>query len=203
MRSKHFDGYFIYALIDPRDNVVRYIGITRNIYKRLTEYMDDPWGNERKKKWITELKQLGLSAEMEILEDIEAGPDAQMVATEREEYWIQEYLRSGAPLLNIQGVTKPYPRVKKKLLAKTSDKSISTISIFKPPISDFQDLLENMPATLTELARRSGVSERSIMRMRDGERVNRSTANKVLYGLSQIYGQTFNLKNVTGFNLVD
>ncbi len=67
----------------------------------------------------------------------------------------------------------------------------------------FQDLLENMPATLTELARRSGVSERSIMRMRDGERVNRSTANKVLYGLSQLYGQTFNLKNVTGINLAD
>jgi hypothetical protein len=67
----------------------------------------------------------------------------------------------------------------------------------------FQDLLENMPATLTELARRSGVSERSIMRMRDGEKVNRSTANKVLYGLSQLYGQTFNLKNVSGFNLAD
>ena len=67
----------------------------------------------------------------------------------------------------------------------------------------FQDLLENMPATLTELARRSGVSERSIMRMRGGEKVNRSTANKVLHGLSQLYGRTFNLKNVSGFNLAD
>jgi predicted transcriptional regulator len=66
-----------------------------------------------------------------------------------------------------------------------------------------RDLIENMPATLTELARRSDVSERSIMRMRDGERVNRSTANKVLNGLSQIYDQTYNLKNVTGINLAD
>jgi len=66
-----------------------------------------------------------------------------------------------------------------------------------------RDLIENMPATLTELGRRSGVSERSIMRMRDGERVNRSTANKVLYGLSQVYDQTYTLKNVTGINLAD
>jgi len=68
---------------------------------------------------------------------------------------------------------------------------------------EFKELIENMPATLTELARRSGVSERSIMRMRDGERVNRSTANKVLYGLSQLYDQTFALKDVTGINLAD
>ncbi len=68
---------------------------------------------------------------------------------------------------------------------------------------EFKELIENMPATLTELARRSGVSERSIMRMRDGERVNRSTANKVLYGLSQLYDQTFVLKDVTGINLAD
>jgi predicted transcriptional regulator len=68
---------------------------------------------------------------------------------------------------------------------------------------EFKELLENMPATLTELARRSGVSERSIMRMRDGERVNRSTANKVLFGLSQLYDRAFTLKNVTGINLAD
>ena len=68
---------------------------------------------------------------------------------------------------------------------------------------ELKELLENMPATLTELARRSGVSERSIMRMRDGERVNRSTANKVLNGLSQLYDQAFTLKNVTGINLAD
>ncbi|HLI90035.1 MAG TPA: hypothetical protein VKV37_15200 [Ktedonobacteraceae bacterium] len=68
---------------------------------------------------------------------------------------------------------------------------------------DFGKLIENMPANLSELARLSGVSERSIMRMRDGESVLRGTANKVLRGLSQIYGQTFTLDNVTGINLYD
>jgi hypothetical protein len=60
-----------------------------------------------------------------------------------------------------------------------------------------------MPANLSELARLSTVSERSIMRMRDGEAVLRGTANKVLRGLSQIYGETFTLDNVTGINLYD
>lgn len=68
---------------------------------------------------------------------------------------------------------------------------------------DFRKLIENMPANLSELARLSTVSERSIMRMRDGEAVLRGTANKVLRGLSQIYGETFTLDNVTGINLYD
>ncbi len=68
---------------------------------------------------------------------------------------------------------------------------------------DFGKLLDNLPATLSELARSSDVHERSIMRMRDGEAVLRSTANKVLRGLSQIYGQSLTLDNVTGINLYD
>ncbi len=68
---------------------------------------------------------------------------------------------------------------------------------------EFRKLIDNLPATLSELARSSGVHERSIMRMRDGELVMRSTANKVLRGLSQIYGQSFTLDNVTGINLYD
>ncbi len=68
---------------------------------------------------------------------------------------------------------------------------------------DFGKLLENMPANLSELARLADVSERSIMRMRDGDAVLRGTANKILRGLSQIYGQTYTLDNVTGINLYD
>ena len=68
---------------------------------------------------------------------------------------------------------------------------------------DLGKLLENMPANLSELARLADVSERSIMGMRDGDAVLRGTANKILRGLSQIYGQTFTLDNVTGINLYD
>jgi hypothetical protein len=68
---------------------------------------------------------------------------------------------------------------------------------------EFDKLLQNMPANLSDLARISQVHERSIMRMRDGEAVLRGTANKVLRGLSQIYGQAFTLDNVTGIHLYD
>jgi len=68
---------------------------------------------------------------------------------------------------------------------------------------DFEKLLENMPATQAELARLSGINERTITRMKSGEVVLRSTANKVLKGLTQIYGQPFTLDNVTGINISD
>lgn len=68
---------------------------------------------------------------------------------------------------------------------------------------DFRKLIEHMPANLSELARMADVHERTIMRMRDGESVLRGTANKVLRGLSQIYGQSFTLDNVTGINIYD
>ncbi len=67
---------------------------------------------------------------------------------------------------------------------------------------NIKKLIDNMPATLVELGRKSGVSERSVMRMRDGKRMQRSTANKILLGLSKLYGETFTLSNVTGINLV-
>lgn len=66
---------------------------------------------------------------------------------------------------------------------------------------DFVWLLENMPASLTELARLADVSERSVMRMRDGHRVQRNIANKILRALSIKYNKTLNLDNVTGINL--
>jgi len=68
---------------------------------------------------------------------------------------------------------------------------------------NIRKLIENMPATLTELGRLSGVSERSVMRIRDGNAVNRSTANKILRGLSGLYGETFTLSNVTGITLAN
>jgi len=68
---------------------------------------------------------------------------------------------------------------------------------------DFGKLLEQMPATQAELARLTGINERTIIRMKSGEIVLRSTANKVLRGLTQIYGQTFTVDNVTGINVSD
>ncbi len=68
---------------------------------------------------------------------------------------------------------------------------------------DFIKLLENMPASQAELARSSRVSERTIIRMKNGESMLRSTANKVLSGLSKVYEKSFTIDNVTGINISD
>ena len=68
---------------------------------------------------------------------------------------------------------------------------------------EFIKLMDNMPASQAELARLSGVNERTIIRMKNGETILRGTANKVLRGLSQIYGEQFTLDNVAGINISD
>lgn len=66
---------------------------------------------------------------------------------------------------------------------------------------NLQELLNNMPNSLAELARKSGIAERTLLRMRDGSPVQRKTANKVLHALSEIYDTRLTLSNVDGIKL--
>ena len=68
---------------------------------------------------------------------------------------------------------------------------------------EFDKLIRNMPISIAELIRRSGVNERTLTRMRRGEKVQRHTANRVLAALSDVYHETYNLDNVTGINYQD
>jgi predicted GIY-YIG superfamily endonuclease len=60
--------YIIYALIDPRDSSIRYIGITDNPDQRLKEHLRGRGGNPPKREWVYELRQLGLVPIMQPLE---------------------------------------------------------------------------------------------------------------------------------------
>ncbi len=102
---------YIYTLIDPRDDEVHYVGVTKNVYTRLEQHATYTAGTESKRAWIKELEQQGLSPELEILETIEVDSDIDLVAQEREKYWIFEFLKSGAPLLNVSGVPHANPRL--------------------------------------------------------------------------------------------
>jgi predicted transcriptional regulator len=66
---------------------------------------------------------------------------------------------------------------------------------------DFHKLLQNMPISNAELARRSGVTEKTLARMIDGEKVQRHTAVRVLRALSELEGQEYTLDNVSGISL--
>jgi DNA-binding Xre family transcriptional regulator len=100
--------YQIYALIDPRDDAVRYVGIRIDADERFVSHLHDPNTNLPKTRWIRELRQEGLSPVMQILETIDAGANALSLACQRELDWINEMQRRGYPLLNVMGVTQDY-----------------------------------------------------------------------------------------------
>ena len=64
-----------------------------------------------------------------------------------------------------------------------------------------KELFDLLPIPLAELARRSGINEVTLARIRDGRVARRSTANKLLLELSKVYDRPLDLYNVTGINL--
>lgn len=58
----------IYALIDPRNDEIKYIGKTNNIKKRIREHIRDE-ENNKKYAWIKSLKKIKLQPEVFILEE--------------------------------------------------------------------------------------------------------------------------------------
>lgn len=91
-------GYVIYALIDPRDGALRYIGITNNPDQRLEEHLSGRGNNPLKREWIYELRRIGLAPIMQPLETGLSLP----AALERESFLIQHYLNSGYALVNLR-----------------------------------------------------------------------------------------------------
>lgn len=89
--------HFIYALVDPRTDVVAYIGITNNPNARLIEHLEGKSPNDDKDAWIWELQEEGYEPRMKILEVV----DTRKEALSRERYWIQHYLSAGVPLTNL------------------------------------------------------------------------------------------------------
>ena len=88
--------YYVYALLDPRDTTVRYIGMSKQPEIRLTEHAKEK-DYRFKYAWIQELKALGLLPELKIIETV--GKNKRYAYT-RETYWINYFASIGAPLLN-------------------------------------------------------------------------------------------------------
>ncbi|HWS84786.1 MAG TPA: hypothetical protein VN207_11080 [Ktedonobacteraceae bacterium] len=65
------------------------------------------------------------------------------------------------------------------------------------------ELYNNLDIPLTELHRRSGMSEGTVTRIRDGHAARRSTINKLLRTFSKIYEVDLSIDNVSGIILED
>lgn len=59
--------YAIYALIDPRDHSIRYIGIAVDVQKRYYEHLHGLC-NKFVRQWIKELRKLDTSPVLHVLE---------------------------------------------------------------------------------------------------------------------------------------
>lgn len=86
----------VYGLVDPRDGLVFYVGVTTNVQGRYLQHIDCTDTNFKKNAHIQDILVEGLYPEIIILEaDIAAS-----LADQRETYWIKFYLDLDAPLTN-------------------------------------------------------------------------------------------------------
>jgi hypothetical protein len=87
--------WYIYALMDPRTQEIRYVGMTANLPKRLAQHLQKVQENPYKTNWINQLRREGLKPVMTILD--QGTGDWQ--ATEQR--WITELRTKGCPLTNL------------------------------------------------------------------------------------------------------
>ena len=106
--------YIIYALVDPRDESVCYIGITDNMPMRFKQHLREAGSITAKGMWLAELQRYGLRPAVRILEEIQIEKTQRYIVEERERYWIQAFEQSGVSLTNIQDTLldtrKPFKR---------------------------------------------------------------------------------------------
>jgi len=87
---------FIYGLIDPRTNEIRYIGYTPDPNKRLKGHLYNcRWEKTHKANWIKSLLKLGLKPEMIILQEV---PESEWQIAEQA--WIRFGWEEGWRLTN-------------------------------------------------------------------------------------------------------
>ena len=80
--------YTIYALAEPLNGVVRYVGLSNDVKKRYREHVQRANNQFEKDTWILSLIDQQLLPTLLILEENIAGEDK---AREREEYWLNFY----------------------------------------------------------------------------------------------------------------
>lgn len=89
--------YTIYALVDPRDSTVHYVGITEDVYKRFFDHIQCSGTNYEKNAWVTAMRAANVMVCMKTLETTEDIGHARV----REVYWINHYQALKHPLTNI------------------------------------------------------------------------------------------------------
>jgi len=85
------NNVFIYELIDPRNGLARYVGVTKNsLQRRLNQHISDAkrGGKSYRCKWIRKLISLNLLPVIRLIETV-----SEKEREEKEKYWISFYGR--------------------------------------------------------------------------------------------------------------
>lgn len=91
----------IYVLKDPRTSEIRYVGCTRNIQQRFKAHLNKARDlSTEKRKWLTELRELGLKP---ILEELETIDEQLSIAKEKE--YIKKFRLLNYNLVNTGDLT--------------------------------------------------------------------------------------------------
>lgn len=94
--ERKYDDRYIYALVDPRDSVIYYVGQTINLKHRLNDHIYRSRSSFSKcDEWIVGLKKCGLKPIMIILETVTFD-----TVDDKEISWIRKLAFLRAPLTN-------------------------------------------------------------------------------------------------------
>lgn len=93
--------YYIYALIDPRDNLIHYVGLTGNVpTRRIADHLTDTTG--AKAEWLTDLLDAAFMPTFVVLQKADDLEQAHL----RESWWISTGEMFGWPLTNVAKTAK-------------------------------------------------------------------------------------------------
>jgi GIY-YIG catalytic domain len=185
--------YTVYALIDPRDNSIRYIGIAEHPAIRLEQHLQSSGGNIPKRQWINELRQLGLTPMMQPIETGLSLP----VALEHETMWIQHYLSAGIALVNRRVTPFVSYTVKNDARGKSNVGSAA-----KPgKRATLDDLITEAGLRKSELANESGINAATITRISHAEATTRVTVVKLVRVLEKYLNRKIDIDSIEGLNI--
>jgi hypothetical protein len=129
----------VYALQDPRDNSIFYVGLTADLYTRYIQHIKCEGNNAEKNERISQLKALGLLPIPITLEVLHTLADGQR----RELYWVEHYAYLRAPLTN-----ELRPALVRRLNAKSTKKVVALVD---RDLSDETTPEEHLQAKMLEV----------------------------------------------------
>ena len=141
--------YTVYILIDPRDYLIRYVGISNDVYRRFIEHIKGNSVNPAKDAWIQSLRDEQV---MMIMQSIDTAPTLQE-AMQKETRLIHQLLEEGFPLFNVSCVASPSPKIKPQEKLRIYRASNRNTAQEIDDILDYYILTGNLPSDVSDRQR--------------------------------------------------